>query len=69
MDRFRVPAAVCGTLGAGLAGALPVAASLLADRPDPRAGKDDDTLRDWLEMDLLRAEVEADLAGDARKPH
>jgi WD40 repeat protein len=68
MDRYRVPASACGTVGAGPAGALPTALALLAERPDPRAGKDDDTLREWLEMDLLRAEAEAALAGALIRP-
>jgi WD40 repeat protein len=63
MDGNRTPARVCGTLGAGPAGALAAAAALLADRPEPLAGKDDYILTKWLEMDVLRAEAEAALAG------
>jgi hypothetical protein len=63
MDRYRVPASACGAVGVGPVGPLQVATAALAKRPDPRAGKDDDSLRDWLEMDLLRAEAEAALAG------
>jgi hypothetical protein len=62
MDRTRVPAAACGTLGAGAVGGLPVAVAVLAKRPDPLAGMDDNSLRNWLEMDILRAEAEAALA-------
>jgi WD40 repeat protein/tRNA A-37 threonylcarbamoyl transferase component Bud32 len=62
MDRYRAPAAACGTLGVGPMGGLPVAVALLARRPDPREGKDDSSLRNWLEMDILRAEAEAALA-------
>jgi hypothetical protein len=40
---------------------------LLAQRPDPRAGKDDVRLRTWLEMDILRAEAEAAVAGMAKR--
>jgi hypothetical protein len=65
MDRTRAPAAACGTLGVGPVGGLPVAAALLAKRPDPLAGMDDDALRNWLEMDILRAEAEAALANTA----
>jgi uncharacterized protein with WD repeat/tetratricopeptide (TPR) repeat protein len=68
MDRYRIPASACGTLGVGPFGPLPVAVALLAERPDPRAGKDDDSLHNWLEMDVLRAEVEAALAGGASRP-
>jgi WD40 repeat protein len=68
MNRTRLPAAACGTLGAGPAGTLATAAALLAERPDPRAGKDDNSMHAWLEMDLLRAEAEAALAGNAPAP-
>jgi tetratricopeptide (TPR) repeat protein len=62
MDRYRAPAAACGTLGVGPVGGLPVAAALLAKRPDPLAAMDNNSLRNWLEMDILRAEAEAALA-------
>jgi WD40 repeat protein len=65
MDFYRAPAAACGTLGVGPVGGLPVAAALLAKRPDPREGKDDNSLRNWLEMDVLRAEAEEALANTA----
>jgi WD40 repeat protein/tRNA A-37 threonylcarbamoyl transferase component Bud32 len=68
MDRFRLPARACGTLGVGPVGTLPVAAALLAERPDPRSGKDDNSLRDWLEMDVLRAEAEAALSAEPPRP-
>jgi hypothetical protein len=66
MERYRAPASACGTLGVGPVGALPVGAALLAERPDPRSGKDDNSLRDWLEMDLLRAEIERALVGKSK---
>jgi hypothetical protein len=62
MDRYRAPARALGTLGAGPAGALPALAALAADRPDPRAAGGDPNLWSWLEMEVLRAEVEAALA-------
>jgi WD40 repeat protein len=68
MDRYRAPASAGGTLGAGTAGALPAAGALLADRPEPLAGKDDYALSEWLETDVLRAEAEAALAGEAPRP-
>jgi WD40 repeat protein/tetratricopeptide (TPR) repeat protein len=63
MDRYRVPASACGTLGVGHLGGVPVATSLLAKRPDRRPDTTDSSLRRWLEMDILRAEAEAALAG------
>jgi hypothetical protein len=65
MDRYRSPAAACGTLGVGPVGGLPVAVAQLARRPDPGERKDDNSLRNWLEMDILRAEAEAVLANAA----
>jgi tetratricopeptide (TPR) repeat protein len=62
MDRYRALARALGTVGAGPAGALPAAAALLAGRPDPRAAGDEG-VRLWLEMEVLRAEAEAALAG------
>jgi WD40 repeat protein len=67
MDRTRVPSSACGTLGVGQVGVLPVAAALLVERPDPREGKDDNLLLNWLEMDILRAEAEAALANTASR--
>jgi tetratricopeptide (TPR) repeat protein len=67
MDHYRAPASACGTLGVGPLGPLPVAVTMLAKRPDPRAGKDDHSLRAWLEMDILRAEAEAVLAGTPKR--
>jgi hypothetical protein len=64
LDEYRVPAAACGTLGVAPLGVLPAAAALLAERPDPREGKDDVSLCNWLEMGILRAEAEAALAKD-----
>jgi hypothetical protein len=63
MDLVRTPAAACGTLGVGSVGGLPVAVALLAKRPDPLAIMTDNALRNWLEMDVLRAEAEAAIAG------
>jgi hypothetical protein len=68
MDRYRGPAQALGTLGAGPAGALPALTSLLAGRPDPRAAGGDEQMRTWLEMEVLRAEAEAALAGPPPKP-
>jgi hypothetical protein len=62
IDRHRAPATACGTAGVCHLGGLPVAASVLAKCPDPRAVKDDNSLCNWLEMDILRAEAEAALA-------
>jgi WD40 repeat protein len=77
MDRSRAPARVCGTIGAGPAGALPTTAALLAHRPeslplalassplqqlDLRSTWDAEALSFWMDMDLLRAEAEAALA-------
>jgi hypothetical protein len=50
-------------VGAGPAGALSALTAVLADRPDPRAAGDDERMRWWLEMEVLRAEAEAALAG------
>jgi WD40 repeat protein len=68
MDRYRAPARALGTLGAGPAGPLPAMAALVADRPDPRAAGSDYDLQNWLEMEVLRAEAEAALAGPAPRP-
>src|SRR5262249_51420831 len=66
MDRYRAPARGVGAVGAGPAGALPALAALVADRPDPRAAGSDAKLQNWLEMELLRAEAEAALAGEGK---
>jgi hypothetical protein len=67
MDQTRIPAASCGTLAVAPLGGLQAATALLAERPDPRAGRDDASLREWLELEVLRAEAEAALA-NASKP-
>jgi hypothetical protein len=65
MDRARLPATACGTVGAGPMGVLPVVIALLAGRPDPRSSTDNDAMRWWLEMEILRAEAEAALGTTA----
>jgi WD40 repeat protein len=67
MDRYRAPAGALGTVGAGPAGALPALAALVAERPDPRAGRDED-LQQWLQLEVLRAEAEAALVPPPGKP-
>jgi hypothetical protein len=65
MDQIRVRAGVIGSIGAEPSGALQVAVAVLAERPSHRPNKDDNDLRDSLEMDILRAEAEAALANAA----
>jgi hypothetical protein len=64
MDRYRNPAAVCGSLAAGQVGPIHTATALLAERPDPRSGQSDFGLRNWLEMEVLRAEAERVVGGE-----
>jgi WD40 repeat protein/tRNA A-37 threonylcarbamoyl transferase component Bud32 len=66
MDRTRIPAAACGTVAAGIRGAVPVTLTLLAEHPDPRASQSADAMRWWLEMNQFRAEAEAALASTPR---
>ena len=63
MDRNRGPTRAASALGGGAASLLSAAMALLVYQPDPRSKKDDETMRVWIEMDILRAEVETVLAG------
>jgi WD40 repeat protein len=62
MDRQRLPASVCGAVGAGPAGAVSGVTALLAERPESVARQDDEALRTGLLVGLLRAEAEEALS-------